>query len=395
MQLAAVRRAKDMGLQVVAIDPSPGSVGFRCCDAFCVADLADVVTCLDFARRHAVDGVMTIAADYPVPTVAHICSAMGLPGLTNGSAKRSTNKRHMRHALAASGALCPTSISAETLPQAIKAVRSIDGAAILKPAVSNGGRGVTRLERGASCERIATAFARAMHFTRADGIVVEEFLDGPEFSVEALTYGGRTHVVAVTDKLTAGDPYCVEVGHSQPSRLGTGQINALKAAANAGIAALGIDWSASHAEIRLTSRGPHIMEIGARLGGGYITSHLVPLSTGIDMIGAAISVALGREPALQSTHTRGAAIRFFTPAPGVVERISGLDIASQVPGVRVLDLPLEPGDTVRPLRDSTGRVGHVICEAGDAAGAIRSAEQAKHLVRIETRAPDLLLEHIA
>ncbi len=292
----------------------------------------------------------------------------------------------MRARLRAAGVPCPRSLPANTYSQTVTALSQIGGPTILKPTVSSGGRGVTRLAASASPHEIRVAFESAMRHTRADGLLVEEFINGPEFSVEMLTFAGRTEVVAVTDKMTSNDSYCVEIGHSQPACVNASDRNSIVGTALASVAALGIDWAASHAEIRLGRTGPSVMEIGARLGGGCITSHLVPRSTGIDMLRAAIEIAMGRSPDLRRGVPGGAAVRFFAPKPGHLRRINGLETARRMPGVCNLEV-YPPKDGIVPaLRDSTGRVGHVVCEGADAREAIRRGDAALRRVRFMTEA---------
>ena len=383
-QLPAIVTARQMGLSAVALDPNPEAQGFQFADHAHVVDLGDYNQCVELARKHSVDGVLTIAAEYPVPTLASLCDELRLPGLSCQAATMATNKVQMRLALAAAQAPCPQFFPVTTVEEAHEAVQVVDGPVVLKPAISNGGRGVTRLAPHGSEYGLATAFERAIRWTRGGGVLVEEFVDGREFSVEAVTCNGNTCVVAVTDKLTTGPPYYVEIGHSQPAQVSAGERERLVHTAMAAIEAVGIDWSASHTEIRLGRKGPCIMEIGARLAGGCIASHLVPLSTGIDLVRAVVDLALGREPDLHPRFQRASAIRFLTPSPGVVRNISGVAAAKRVPGTAVVDVYVEPGHEVFPLLDCTCRIGHVICQAEDPSTAVRRAEIAKQKVRIET-----------
>jgi biotin carboxylase len=380
MQVPAILAAKEMGLKVVAADPQSDAPGLRIADDYSVCDLADEGRCLALARRHRVDGVMTLAADFPLPMVARICEELSLPGVSPNVAIRATNKRIMRRVLAEEGVPCPISLHAATLDDAVAAVEKIPGSTIFKPTLSHGGRGITRLPVNPGRKEIAAAYDRAIAATRADGILVEEFVDGPEFSVEALSFDGRTEVVAITDKSTSGDPYWVELGHSQPSRWPPRDTARLAQTARASAGAVGVDWAASHTEIRLGPKGPCVMEIGARLGGGYITSHLVPLSTGIDMVRATVQLALGIRPELKRGDARGAAIRFLTAPHGLLRSVSGLDRAREVDGVAEIEVYANLGDLVAPPVDATGRIGHVIATGHDARSAVERAERARDLI---------------
>lgn len=382
MQLPAISAAKEMGLQVIAIDPSPQAPGLALADQQHVFDLADTEGCLTVAKANDIDGVMTLAAEYPIPTVAYIAETLGLPGITTRTAACATNKRAMRDAFTKGGVPSPASFSALTIDEAVSAMQQVRGPVIFKPTMSHGGRGITRIPDIATRAEIEIAFHRAMNSTRAEGILVEEFVDGPEFSIEAVTFGGETYVVAVTDKVTSGDPYFVELRHNQPSKWPDEDISKLVKAAKKGINALGIDWSPSHTEIRLTPDGPKIMEIGARLGGDYITTNLVPLTLGVDLATASILLALGREPDISPIRHHGAAVRFLEAEPGTIKKIEGLEDVKQLPGICEVSVYMKPGDQVLPLQDSTRRIGHVIAVAKTPDEAIALVEQAKDMIEI-------------
>ena len=117
-------------------------------------------------------------------------------------------------------------------------------------------------------EALLRAFRRAVAESRDHSAVVEAYVDGREFSVELLVWDRTPRVIAITDKCTTGAPYFVETGHSQPALVSEAERKLIEGAAIRGTVALGIDWAAAHAEVRLTRDGPYLMEIGARLGGG-------------------------------------------------------------------------------------------------------------------------------
>ena len=156
-------------------------------------------------------------------------------------------------------------------------------------------------------------------------------------------------------------------------------------AAVSAVHALGIDWAPCHVEIKLTDRGPILMEVGARLGGGYITTELVPRATGIDMVEAAITLNIGRKPRLIPKHQpRGAAIRHIWPKPGKVVAIRGLDKARGVRDVKIIELFIKPGDVIQEIVSCGQRIGHVIAEGATAAEAIANAEAARDAIEIVT-----------
>ena len=386
-QLPVLQAARRMGLAVLAADPDPAAPGFDWADARLCCDLGDAARLTSEARGWGAEGVLTFAADYPMPALAALCDALSLPGPSAAAVLRATHKAHMRRALVQAGVRCPAFDHVLDLASAHAAARRIGGDLVIKPAQSSGGRGVTRVPAGAPAAALDEAFAHAAGFSRAgQGVMVERCIEGDEFSVELLCHGGRAQVLAVTDKLTTGAPHFVEVGHQQPSRLGPPARAAVEAAALATVRALGIDNAAAHVELRLAGEGPVIMEAAARAGGGCIASHLVPLSTGIDMVAACIAIALGEVPRLEPQQApQAAAIRFVTAPAGTIAGVAGLDEARALDGVVQAEAYVTPGQRIGRLMDATARCGHAIATGPSVAAAIARAEAARDLVRV-TRA---------
>jgi biotin carboxylase len=249
---------------------------------------------------------------------------------------------------------------------------------------------VTKLQQRTDEKSARRAYEHAREISHDDSssLLVEQFVDGAEFSVEAITANGTTRIVACTDKETNGPPHFVEVGHRQPTALDATDRSRLEDIARRSIEALALRDTPSHTEVRFGPLGPVVIEIASRCGGGYICSHLVPLSTGIDMAGAAVSVALGLPPDLTATTNRGAAISFVRPEPGTVISIGDVDRAHHMPGVVELSISIKAGDRVPFLRDARDRVGYCICEGRDAAEAAQRCAEALEALSIRTSTTD-------
>ncbi|MGB5809256.1 MAG: ATP-grasp domain-containing protein [Polyangiales bacterium] len=387
MQMPALRAAKRAGHQVATVDPNPRAPGFDVSDEAHVADLADEARCLDVALSFRPDGVMTFAADYPMPMVGKIARALGLPGPSLDSILAATDKSVMRRVLSDGAVPIPEWCVVYSEAETLEAMQGLQTDAVLKPARSSGGRGVTKLERDADRTTIREAFERARGVSPNDSspLLLEAFVDGPEFSVEAISANGVTRILAVTDKATTGPPHFVEVGHRQPSALDEADRVRVEDVTKRSIAALGLNDTPSHTELRLGPSGPVVVEIASRCGGGYICSHLVPISTGVDMVGAAVSVALGLTPNLEPTESRGAAIAFVRAEPGTVDSIGDVDVARKMPGVVELEAPIHAGDPVPVLRDARDRLGYCICEAQDGFEAAARCQDAIAALSIQTK----------
>jgi biotin carboxylase len=219
---------------------------------------------------------------------------------------------------------------------------------------------------------------------RSGGVIIEEYMRGPEVSVEVVTIDGEPHVLQVTDKLTTGAPHFVEMGHSQPSRLAESDLAKIRDLASRAVKAVGIKNGPAHVEIILTENGPKMVELGARMGGDCITTHLVPLSTGIDMIEATIRIACGEKPDITPKFEKGSAIRFLDAPHGTISSIEGIDEAEKIDGVREISFTKGIGDVIGNIGSSTDRAGFVIAQADTAEDAVDVCERARDLINIAT-----------
>ena len=209
-------------------------------------------------------------------------------------------------------------------------------------------------------------------------------MQGCEVSVEIIVKGGLVHVLAVTDKITTGAPHFVEMGHTQPSSLPADKVEEIKDLACRAVKAVGIKDGPAHVEIMLTEGGAKMVEFGARMGGDCITTHLVPLSTGVDMIEATIRIACGEEADVDIRHSRGAAIRYIKAKSGVIKEIVGVDKAGAIPGVCEISFTKGVGDTVGKIGRSTDRVGFVIASGSDRESAVSVCEAALEKINVIT-----------
>ena len=369
-----------MGHTVVAVDRDPNAVGFQWADKRAILDIKDREGCLRLAQSERIDAVLSVCTDFAVKTVAFVASSMGLPGLSNEAARACTNKALMRQALARENVGPVSFVRVKSLAEAIAAISEVGFPCIVKPVDSVGSRGVTKVD---DASELGSGFEEAALASSSGEVMVEEFVEGPEISVEAVTWGGETAVAAATDKITSGPPHFVELGHTQPSVF-SGDA-AVGETVRRCVAALEIDWSATHTELRLTDRGPRVMEVGARLGGDRITSDLVPLSTGIDLMEAVILMSLGRSPEVSPRYEKGSAIRYLRVPVGTIAFVRGVDEARRMPGVTDVHMDMSIGDVVPELRSSLDRVGHVVAQGEDASQAAFFAEEALAAIQVEVK----------
>lgn len=385
LQLPAIEKAREMGIYTIALDMNPLSVGFSRADLALPISTIDEQAVLDAARQHHIDGIMTLASDMPMRSVARVATELGLPGIDPDTALRATNKRAMREALRDAGVPVPAFLRATDAVSFLDAVRKIGADRfIVKPADNSGSRGVSLVSVSDGEQAALIACQRALDNARTGEILIEEYMQGPEVSVEAISVDGDPYILAITDKLTTGAPYFVEMGHSEPSRLHPEAQADIRRTTERAIRAIGIRSGPSHTELIVTDRGAKIVELGARLGGDNITTHLVPLSTGIDMVKASIQIALGEAPDLTPTLNMGAAIRYAQADPGVIESILGVERARDIEGVVQLSFTRGAGELAPEIRSSLDRIGFVIARLGTPQAAVEACERALSLLKVNT-----------
>ncbi len=380
-----------MGLRTVAVDANPLAPGMRRADASYPVDIFDVSAVEQIARAENVCGIMTLCTDAPVRTVAAVASVLGLPALSREAAAKATDKRLMRAALSSGAVPVPAFCMIHTAAEAFAAAEALGFPFALKVPCSSGSRGVYRVE---SPEEVDGYLSEARKYHPQGSLLAEEWMEGPEVSVEGACSGKQVRVVQVSDKLVFEGGFPVEAGHSQPSRLPRGVVDEIVRVTEAGVRTLGLTNCTFHAELKATKSGPKIVEIGARLGGDRIASHLTPLSTGVNMVRTAIQIALGQTPNLTPTIGQGSAIRYFhAQACGKLERVEGLDAILALPGLELLyaaserDGALRPGLMIGEVRSSLDRYGHVVFSGRDADEACARADRAVSMVKYHISSP--------
>lgn len=385
LQVPVIKKAREMGCYVIAADGDAAAIGLPMADKSIVANITSEDEMLRIAREEQVDGVIHPCSEVAMNVMGRINDDLGLSGISLETAIRATDKHLMREAFERYGAPSPKSFFTQDVEAAwLVFCEKFQCCAILKPSRNSGSRGIAKIEKGISKELFEKFYLRALNESRDRSVLIEQFVEGPEFSVEVIVWQGEVYVLTVTDKKTTGAPYFVELGHNQPSVFPEKIQQKLKEGAIAGVKALGLDNCAAHCELKWQDGVPYLMEIGARLGGDFISTELTHLSTGIDMVAAAIDVAMGIEPDLKpKEEPKGACIRYFTPKPGRLTAISNTELF-KAPYVYDAEIYHQVGDMIPEVRSSLDRSGHVIVTGRTANEAIERANTIIDNVVFET-----------
>lgn len=358
LQIPAIKKAKELGYQIISVDYDEHAPGFALADVQLLVSTLDQETVLREAQRLQPDVVITSISDGPVRTAAYVNEKLGKrPDLSYENAQCATIKSKMRDRLKECGVPIPKYFAVKNFDAFTKAVEALHEHCIVKPADNAGSRGVVLLEPGERRSRLLYQYSKGN--SRNGTVMVEEVMEGPEVSVETLVIEGEPHMITVTDKYITPPPYFVELAHCEPSILDGTVIEQIKAVAAQAIKAIGIENAPAHVEIKVTKDGPKIVELAARLGGDYITSRLVPLSTGIDLVGASVLLATGEKPDLIPKRQQGAAIHFIhVEKEGILSEIIVPETEQE--SVEEIVLYKKPGEKVNGTRSSNDRLGHVI-----------------------------------
>ena len=364
-QIPAIEIAKGRGLEVYTTDGNPEAPGFALADGHATVSTHDAAATIAYAHRIRPDGVMTLASETGVPTVAKTAEALGLPGIGAQCAYLATNKNAMRQAFLKHGV--PTTASARIVSyqELERFLAQHPLPVVLKPSDCSGQRGTTKLEHMADA---ATALKEALHFSTDAAAIVETFAEGPEINVTAVIHRGEITLLSLSDRVTAAPPHFgIAIEHAAPPAITAAQRSALEQAAIASIRAIGLVDGIAYPQIILSPAGPRVLEIAARIPGGFMREVARALS-GIDLIEIAILQALGAPFALSDlgrTKFPAVNVKFLTeldtaPAGTRIEAIDGLDTARAAPGVESVHFGLRAGASIPALNSSAARFGAVI-----------------------------------
>ena len=365
-QIGLLRAARERGLHVIAVDRDPGAPGFRYADKRAVVSTEDEPGVDRLARAESVDGIVSPGADWPVGVAARVAARLGLPPpIDAATATLATTKSRQRARFAEAGVPQPRLLEEPVAPSVVKAPDR------------QGQRGLTFVRTEAE---LAPAIDVALEASRNGSYIVEEYVDGPEVTVQAVSVDGVFHPLLVTDRITADPPaFGVALAHVWPCVPGT---QSPIAAARAAAEALGIRNGPTYTQLRLGEDGTRVVELAARLGGGH-DAELTEAVTGVSLNGLALDFALGNEacvPGTQSLHG-GGCVLFLVAPEGRLVGVEGGEAAYAVEGVLDVRIHRQPGHVFGPLRRGADRAGAVIAVGDSREQALERARAAADEIR--------------
>ncbi|MEA4968196.1 MAG: ATP-grasp domain-containing protein [Bacteroidaceae bacterium] len=359
-QLPAIKTAKDMGLTVVVVDKNPNAIGMPLANYAYPVDIIDFNGVLAIAKKHKIDGIVTMQSDLPVPTIGFVNDKLGLHGISFQTANACSNKIKTRKLLKEKGCSQPAFEIVKDLPEILEAVQSIGFPCIIKAPDSSGSRGVTKVN---SIRDVENAFNEAFKYTKKDEIIVEEYIDGLELGAQAFSIDGKCKSVLLHSDILSNPPYMIPIGHSFPFEL-LGEvkeqeaINDIKEA----VEALGVSQGPTNVDLifDLQEKKVKIIEIGARIGATCLPE-LVKYYSGIDWVRQSILSCLGEKVDLQVKFSKPVtAFIIQSPQDGILKSYKFPSFPDNKEKLLEYEITAHIGDKVNKLRKGTDRIGKVI-----------------------------------
>jgi biotin carboxylase len=385
MQLPAIRAAKELGWTVAVADANAHAPGAAMADRFLPVDLKDrealAIAAKGIEAEFGLDGVFTAGTDFSA-SVAYVAQELSLPGIPLETALRASDKLKMRAALAKAGVPSPRFASASSPKDPAITAAGLGFPLVVKPADSMGARGCRAVPSEAE---LSSAITAALPYSRSGRAIVEEYVEGPEFSIDALVDGDEIRIRGFADRHIFFDPYFVELGHTMPSSAAEEVKAEVLRVFRDAVRAIGIRRGAAKGDMKycLSRRSGMVGEIAARLSGGYMSGWTYPYASGIDLTTEALRLAVGQGFGPEPEDRRWvSAERAFISIPGTVASVEGLPLAEREPYVKNLFLRVSPGDKVVFPSNNVEKCGNVISQAPTRDEAVSAAESAARFLRV-------------
>lgn len=373
LQLSLVLKAKKMDLETHVFAWEKGAVAKDVADYFYPISILDKDKILSECMKIKPDGIVSIASDIAMPTVNFIAKQLKLTGNSLQCTVNTTDKFEMRKRLSLNNIPCPNyALLKSTDDIDLVEANKLNYPLIVKPTDRSGSRGITKVN---SITNLKVALERALEESFSKHVIVEEFISAKkEISMEMISWKGEHHFLAATDKVTTGAPCFVEVEQHEPANLPQDLLIEVTGLVKDALTVLGVEYGASHSEVLIDKfSNPHIVEIGARMGGDNIGACLVEMSTGYDFLKGVIEVSLGIEPQIERPLKKYAGIYYLTPKEGTVKHIE--INADRFPEIKKWAVLVEPGDYVDfPVKDSAQRSGYFIYQSDNPFVVARSTD---------------------
>lgn len=361
-QVPLIKKAKSMGHYIINTNLYPDSPGFEHADIEIIADVLDKEKNLQIALKYRPDAVITDQSDIAVPTVAYICERLGLPGIGTKKAELFTDKFLMREFCRNNGFPCPRYRKCSSVDEVKDFIGETGTPIILKPTANQSSRGVNKVE---TLQNLESLYADTLANSRDGLVLAEEYMGGTELTVEGFKTSERHYSLAVSAKEHLKENPSVACRLFYSKSHPDIDYERLKIQNDQMVENMGLPFGITHAEYKYWNNRFYLVEIAARGGGTKISSHIVPLLSGINTNELLIKMALGEDiNSLQVPDGENyAVLDFFVLNEGKVRAINGVDQITGLNNVVDFGLNFKVGDYLNSPKDDRSRPGYFIaCE---------------------------------
>ncbi|MBV1900833.1 MAG: ATP-grasp domain-containing protein [Kordiimonadaceae bacterium] len=320
--------------------------------------------------------------------VARIASSLGLPGLPHDVADRAVNKMEMKRKFEEDGVSIPRYWATPDVASLEKILSGDFPDLVVKPVDSRGSKGVSRLSRGGNA---VWAFDYALENSPTGQVMAEEYITGPQVSSESVVIDGQTVTPALSDRsykfLDKYYPFIVEDGGDMPTCLPPETAASIKALVHQAAASLGVKNGVVKGDIVVRDGKPYVIELAARLSGGYYCTHQIPFSTGVKLVEACAKLALGEKLNPDDWHQKKSthvSTRWKLVEPGFVASVPPREHVMAAPGVLAFEHWLKVGDVITAAQNAAASVAMVQTE-----GASQQEARSRAIKALGTFQPDI------
>jgi carbamoyl-phosphate synthase large subunit len=307
-QIPFINIAKNKGYKTIVTDMNKDAYALKFADISLNINALDKELVLKYAKEYKIAGILT-KTESLLRTVSYVSSKLNLIGLSNLAAEASHNKLLLRRCMEERGIQVPKYSVVKSISEIDCINNKINYPIVIKPVDSGGSRGVVKIHNEIEFRK---SFYDTMKYSDVGEIIIEEFVDGKEYSIETVTQNGKTNIVCITEKTTSGYPYFVETRHMVPANLDDITYDSIKNIVIQTLEAISVNNSIAHTEVKVTDKGPIVIETGARFGGDYICTDLITLATGISMYENLINIIISEPITVKNTLGSYSGIQFVT-----------------------------------------------------------------------------------
>ncbi|MCJ7790051.1 MAG: ATP-grasp domain-containing protein [Candidatus Atribacteria bacterium] len=388
-QLYAIKTAHEMGIKVIVVDMNPNSIGFKYADDYRVISTRDVSALtkfiVEYQKVKKIDGVITMGSEIP-DIIAELCYQFGWVGPSKQTAYWGINKYAMKYRFKECGIPIPYFSLVNSVKQLKEIINKIGYPVVIKPVDRSGSRGVYKIEES---DDICALYNESKKFSYSNQIMVEEYLEGLQISTETVLYDNKAETPGFADRnyelLNRFAPRIIENGGTVPSSLSEREQKRVKSLVVNAARALGVKRGIAKGDVVMTNKGLYVIEMAVRLSGGDFSESLIPLGCGVNIVKAAINIALGEKPnfsELKPKFNKGVVNRYLFPEEGVFKSASNLDLVKKKKWLKKLEFFYNIGDEYRNPTSHANRFGVFIVTGGAREEAIERSKWVYNTLKI-------------